>query len=63
MIEFEVKNISCGHCVGNVTKTIKQIDPGAVVEVDLPSKKVSIQSAADRAIFAKALTDAGYPTA
>lgn len=62
MIEFEVKNMSCGHCVGKVTKTVQQIDPGAVVEVDLPSKKVSVQSAADRTTFAKALTEAGYPT-
>jgi copper chaperone len=62
MIEFEVNNMSCGHCVGSVTKTVKQIDPGADVQVDLPSKKVSVQSSQDRTIFAKALTEAGYPT-
>lgn len=61
MIEFEVKNMSCGHCVGNVTKTVKQIDPAAVVEVDLASKKVSIQSTADQTTLVKALTEAGYP--
>jgi len=62
MIEFEVKNMSCGHCVGSVTKAVKQIDPAAEVEVDLPNKKVSVQSNEDRSTFAKALTEAGYPT-
>jgi len=62
MIEFEVNNMSCGHCVGSVTKAVKQIDPGAQVQVDLPSKKVSVQSNEDRATIAKALTEAGYPT-
>ncbi len=63
MIEFEVKDMSCGHCVGVVTQTVQRIDPDAKVEVDLGSKKVTIKSDQDRAAFAAALTEAGYPPA
>jgi copper chaperone len=62
MIEFEVKNMSCGHCVGAVTKTVKLVDPAADVQVDLAGKKVSVESNEDRLSFAEALTEAGYPT-
>lgn len=63
MIEFNVPDISCGHCVGMVSKTVKQVDPAASVEVDLASKQVRITSALSRDVFAAALTDAGYPPA
>lgn len=61
MIEFEVKDMSCGHCVGVVTQTVKLVDPDARVEVDLGAKKVMIESGEDRSSFAEALTAAGYP--
>ena len=63
MLEFEVKDMSCSHCAGSVTKAVKLVDPAAQVEVDLGSKKVKVGSSADRALFAKAITEAGYPTA
>lgn len=61
MIEFEVKDMSCGHCVGVVTQTVKRVDPVAKVEVDLDGKKVRIASMQDRESFAAALKEAGYP--
>ena len=62
MMEFKVEGMTCGHCVGAVTKTVKLIDPEANVQVDLPSKKVSVESSKERAVFAEALTQAGYAT-
>lgn len=62
MIEFEVKDMSCGHCVSAVTKAVKLVDPAADVQVDLASKKVSVESSMERSKFAEALTEAGYPT-
>jgi copper chaperone CopZ len=60
MIEFTIADISCGHCVGVVQKTVKAVDAKAVVTVDIPTKKVSIESSADRATLADALVAAGY---
>jgi copper chaperone len=63
MIEFKLPDMSCGHCVGTVTKTVQQLDPQAQVEIDLPSRQVRIESTQDRAVLAAALDEAGYPPA
>lgn len=59
-MEFEIKNMSCGHCVGVITKTVKQLDPAAIVETDLTSKKVKIESGQTREVLTAALIEAGY---
>ncbi len=61
MYELTVEGMSCGHCVGRVTKTVQGIDAAAKVEIDLPSKKVKIDSGADLDTIAAAIDDAGYP--
>ena len=61
MIEFNVKDMTCNHCVDVVTKTVKSVDPHATVDVDLPSKRVRVDSASSVGAFTKALDEAGYP--
>lgn len=61
MIELTVKDMTCNHCVGIVTKAVKSVDPNATVNVDLPRKRVQVDSAASLGAFAKALEAAGYP--
>lgn len=63
MMEFKVEDMSCGHCVSVITKTIQALDAQARVEVDLAQKKVAIESTQERAVIAAALDEAGYPTA
>lgn len=63
MVEFELQDMTCGHCAGVVNRTVKLVDPEAKVEVDVASKKVKIESSEDRTAFAEALTEAGYPPA
>lgn len=63
MLEFNLPDMSCGHCVAAVTQTVRQVDPKAKVDVDLNAKIVKIESAEDRASIAAALTQAGYPPA
>ena len=63
MTEFDIANMSCGHCASTITKTVKLLDPDAKVEVDLGQKKVRIETTEDRAALAQALAQAGYPTA
>ena len=63
MIQLELKDMSCGHCVGVVTSTVQRLDPQAQVVVDLARKTVRIESTRERAAIATALTEAGYPPA
>lgn len=63
MIELNLPDMTCGHCASTVAKTVAFVDPAAIVEVDLISKLVKIQSSENRTDFAEALTEAGYPPA
>jgi len=61
MIELQVENMSCGHCVSAVTKAVQTLDPAAQVTVDLAAKSVSVASSAPAADISAAIEEAGYP--
>jgi len=61
MYELTVEDMTCKHCVGRVTKAVQGIDPAATVDIDLPTKKVRIDSSADLDRIAGAIDEAGYP--
>lgn len=43
MITFEVKDMTCGHCVSTITKAVKTLDKDAQVNVDLGKHLVQIE--------------------
>ena len=58
---FEVKDMTCGHCVSTITKAVKTVDPDATVQIDLAAHRVSVDStAAQAAALSEAITDAGF---
>ena len=61
MLKFSVPDMSCGHCVGAITKAVKEIDATAKVDADLDRQTVSIETLAGADQIPKALDDAGYP--
>jgi copper chaperone len=61
MYQLQVENMSCGHCVGSVTKAVQAIDPQAQVQIDLASKRVSVESASALDAISAAIVEAGYP--
>ena len=63
MIEFKLPDMTCGHCAGMVSQTLKLVDPSCKIEIDLGSKTVKVQSGEDRNELAQALSEAGYPPA
>ena len=60
-MEFNIPAMSCGHCVKAITQAVQGLDPAATVSADLPAKKVTVETARDRASVATALAEAGYP--
>mgnify|MGYP003948714579 CR=1 FL=1 len=61
MIAFEVNDMSCGHCVGAITRALKSVDPDAQVQIDLAARRVQVQpSSADAEALAEAIKEAGY---
>jgi copper chaperone len=61
MIELKVNDMTCGHCVKTITKTVASVDPSAKVNADLDTKRVRIDSTHSPAELSQALADAGYP--
>jgi copper chaperone len=61
MLTFEVKDMTCGHCVSAITKALKEVDQTAQVQVNLADKQVQIEAAhADLKTLMTAMQDAGY---
>jgi len=61
MIAFEVKDMTCGHCVSAITKALKAVDAQARVQIDLATHRVQVEAgAADAQELAEAIAEAGY---
>jgi copper chaperone len=61
MYEFDIQNMTCGHCRRTVETAVKTADPGAVATIDLATGKAMVETSIDPAFIAKAIEDAGYP--
>ncbi|MEO5734188.1 MAG: heavy-metal-associated domain-containing protein [Rubrivivax sp.] len=61
MTTFEVKDMTCGHCVSTITKAVRAVDAGAKVQIDLATHRVTIDpTEADAAELSEAIKEAGY---
>ena len=61
MISFEVNDMTCGHCVGAITKVLKATDKDAEVRVDLSRHLVEIEpGGSDAEALGNAIIEAGY---
>lgn len=61
MITFEVMDMSCGHCVGAITKAVQAVDAGARLQIDLATHRVQVEPAeANEAQLREAISEAGY---
>ena len=61
MIAFEVKDMTCGHCISTITKALKAADRDAKVQIDLATHHVRVEPvSADVEELAEAIKDAGY---
>lgn len=63
MHEFQLPDMTCGHCASMVGKTLQLADPNCSFQVDLSTQKVSVQSNESRDALVEALAEAGYPPA
>lgn len=62
MNAYRVENMTCGHCVRTIEKTIHALEATAEVDVDLANGLVRIGcDKADASVMASAMTEAGYP--
>jgi copper chaperone len=60
MYELQVEGMSCGGCVRSVTKSVQSVDSNARIDVDLPTKKVRVDTQASLEAVKDAISEAGY---
>ena len=63
MLELKLPDMTCGHCVQSVTKTVRTLDPQAQVHADLATHLVQIETQVDADKVKAALAEEGYPAA
>ena len=60
MQTFKVDGMTCGGCVGAVTRAVQTVDKDAKVEVDLASKTVKVDSNVSPLQIIDVFTNAGF---
>ncbi len=61
MIAFQVSDMTCGHCVGTITRALKDVDPQADVRIDLQQHRVEIDASKRTAQeLQTVIVEAGY---
>lgn len=60
MIEFEVQDMTCGHCAATITDAVRAADPVGRCEIDLAGKRVRVDSSLSPDRIAAAITRAGF---
>lgn len=61
MIAFKVEDMTCGHCVGVITRAVKEADKDAQVHIDVAQHLVEIEpKMSDAKALRIAISEAGY---
>ena len=63
MYQFNVPDMTCGHCASTITKAVRDADPEAKVDIALDERRVAVQSRHARERIANAIREAGYTPA
>jgi copper chaperone len=63
MYEFNVPGIHCGGCAKTITRVLGELDASAKIDVDLESKRVSVETSASREAVVARLSEAGFDPA
>lgn len=60
MLEFEVNDMTCGHCASAITKAVQAAAPNAQLAIKLDTHRVQVSGAPDAQAVEAAIREAGY---
>lgn len=60
MYTFHIPKMSCGGCVNSIKNAIKKVDDEAIIEADLSTKTLKVETDMSIVSIVKAMTDAAY---
>lgn len=61
MYTFKIPKMSCGGCVNTIKATLIKLDDEALINVDLPSKQVTVNTDLPEETLKSELALIGYP--
>jgi copper chaperone len=61
MLSLKVSGMTCGGCINAVTRAIQSQDPKAIVQADLASQIVTLETSLSAAQASQLIADAGFP--
>jgi copper chaperone len=60
-MKFKVLDMSCGHCTASIKTAITALDKDAMIDIDLDTKTVGVESRKTAAKIKDALDRIGFP--
>jgi copper chaperone len=60
MRQFTVPDMHCEGCVKSITAAVHRAVPGAAVEADLATHRVTVATEVDAEVLAEVMRDAGF---
>jgi len=57
---FDVKDMTCGHCVARISRVIQAVDADAKLAIDLASHAVVVDGGDSCSPYEAEIRDAGY---
>jgi len=61
MFSLKISGMTCGGCINAVTRAIQAQDPAAIVQADLATQIVTLQTSLSTAEAGQLITEAGFP--
>jgi copper chaperone len=61
MLSLKVSGMTCGGCINAVTRAIQSQDPQAIVQADLASQTVTVETTLSADQASQLIADAGFP--
>ena len=61
MMEFKVSGMTCQGCINAVNRAIQSQDADAIIEVDLSTQMITVDSTLNRQALSQIILDAGFP--
>jgi copper chaperone len=59
-LAFTIADMTCGHCAKTITGAVLSVFPAAKIEIDLGTKRVSVENAGNRSAVASVIEAEGY---
>ena len=60
-LQLKVPKVDCSACSGTITNAVVTVNPAAIVQADLKTKQVKIETQVSEATIKNTIEAVGYP--